>query len=101
MYRVLRPIDQRHATIMVMIALDIYITDNCWSCEESVRIVEAVSPLFPNVKISLLNLRENDPPEEVFAVPTYIINGKVTFLGNPTRQQLIKKLTAVQETPTP
>lgn len=79
-----------------MTALNIYITENCWSCEEAVRIVEDVSPLFPDVIFSLLDLQTNNPPEEVFAVPTYVLNGKVAYLGNPTREQLIEKLAAFQ-----
>jgi alkyl hydroperoxide reductase subunit AhpF len=80
-----------------VIVLDIYISDDCWSCEESVRIVNDVAPFFPDITIKLLNLQDNVAPEEVFAVPTYVLNGKVIFLGNPTRKQLIEKLTAVQE----
>ncbi len=81
-----------------MIALDIYISENCWSCEEAVRIVQDISPLFPEVAISLLDLQSNPTPEEVFAVPTYVLNGKVTYLGNPTREQLIEKLEATKAT---
>jgi len=81
-----------------MIVLDIYISDNCWSCEESSRIASDVASLFPNVTINLINIQDNKVPEEVFAVPTYVLNGKVAYLGNPTREQLIEKLTAVQST---
>jgi alkyl hydroperoxide reductase subunit AhpF len=80
-----------------MTALHIYITENCWSCEEAVRIVAEVAPLFPNVTFSMLDLQTNDHPEEVFAVPTYVLNGKLTYLGNPTREQLIEKLTTFQD----
>lgn len=79
-----------------MTALQIYITENCWSCEEAVRIIADVAPRFPDVTFSMLDLETNDHPEEVFAVPTYVLNGKVTYLGNPTREQLIEKLTAFQ-----
>ena len=79
-----------------MIHLEIYISEKCWSCQESIRIAEELTPLFPNVTIDLINIQEHDVPEEVFAVPTYLMNGKVVFLGNPTRQQLIEKLTTGQ-----
>ena len=78
-----------------MIVLDIYITDNCWSCEESIRIAKDVAPLFPNAAVNLLNINGNTLPEGVFAVPTYVMNGKIIFLGNPTREQLIDKLSAI------
>jgi alkyl hydroperoxide reductase subunit AhpF len=79
-----------------MTALDIYISENCWACEEAVRIVDDIAHLFPDVAISLLDLQTNPAPEEVFAVPTYILNGKVTFLGNPTREELVEKLETAQ-----
>jgi alkyl hydroperoxide reductase subunit AhpF len=79
-----------------MTALKVYITEDCWSCEEAVRIIADVAPLFPGVTFSMLDLETNDHPEEVFAVPTYVLNGKISFLGNPTREQLIQKLKTVQ-----
>ena len=81
-----------------MIRLEIYISEKCWSCQESIRIAEELTPLFPDVTIDLIDIQENDVPEEVFAVPTYLLNGKVVSLGNPTREELIEKLSAVQST---
>jgi alkyl hydroperoxide reductase subunit AhpF len=80
-----------------MITLEIYISENCWSCEESVRIVEEVGPLFPEVDFSLRTLHTSEVPQEVFAVPTYVLEGKVVYLGNPTREQLVLKLQTTQK----
>ena len=80
-----------------MTTLDIYIAENCWSCGEAVRIVNEITPRFPEIQFSLLDLKTHSAPEEVFAVPTYVINGKVAFLGNPTLEQLVKKLEAVRQ----
>lgn len=80
-----------------MTELTIYIAENCWSCQEAIRLADDIAPLFPSVTITLLDLKKNPAPETVFAVPTYILNGKVAYLGNPTREQLIQKLTPHQE----
>ena len=75
-----------------MTKLDVYIEDACWTCAESRRIVAHVAPLVPDVKIELRDLNDRRRPAAVFASPTYVLNGKVIFLGNPTPEELIEKL---------
>lgn len=36
-------------------------------------------------------------PEHVFAVPTCMVNGRVTSLGNPIRERLHQKLKIAQQ----
>lgn len=79
--------------------LHIYIADDCWSCEETRRIAADAARQFPQIQIELCNMAQ-DRPDDVFAVPTYVLNGRVIFLGNPTRADLAQKLTAVQTLPT-
>ncbi len=81
-----------------MIKLDVYITNDCWSCEESERIVLDVSAKLPEVNVEFIDMEKADnKPENVFAVPTYLLNGKVISLGNPTREELYQKITALQK----
>lgn len=75
-----------------MVKLQVYITDDCWSCVETRRIVADVSPRFPGVLVEFLDMAVGDRPDSVFAVPTYLLNGRVIFLGNPTRHELSQKL---------
>ena len=79
-----------------MMRMDVYVKDDCWTCEETHRIVADVAPHFPEVEVQLLNLEEVPRPEEVFAVPTYMLNGRVIFLGNPIRDELCQKLIDAQ-----
>jgi len=78
-----------------MVSLKIYISDDCWSCQETYRIIADISPQFPDVSIEVIDIA-NDRPSNVFAVPTYIIDSRVVFLGNPTRAELGHKLSALQ-----
>ena len=80
-----------------MVTLQVYIAETCWVCAEAQRIVADVAPRFPEVKIELLDLNKVERPAAVFAAPTYVLNGRVIFLGNPTRQQLQQKLAAVHQ----
>lgn len=72
--------------------LDVYVQDHCWSCEEAEQIVTDMREQFPDVEIALLDIHPDEWPQEVFAVPTYILDGKVISLGNPSRERLQTKL---------
>ncbi len=51
---------------------------------------------FPQLITEIINLDEPgaEKPEEVFAVPTYVLDGKVVSLGNPYREQMSAKIKA-------
>ena len=76
-----------------MIKLQVFIAEDCWSCEETRRIVADVAPNFPGVLVELLDMTVSDRPDSVFATPTYLLNGRVISLGNPTRHELSQQLT--------
>ena len=75
--------------------LHIYVTDTCWGCKEARSIVADVGPQFPRVNIELRDLEDERRPSQVFASPTYVLDGRTIFLGNPTREELAQKLIAV------
>ena len=78
-----------------MSQLHVYIREKCWSCQEARRLVEEVKPLFPGVEIELRDVGDERRPDQVFATPTYILNGRTLFLGNPTIEELTLKLIEV------
>lgn len=84
-----------------MHTLTVYISDDCWSCEETHRILDEVRPQFPALTVELVNTQQEPMPEGVFAVPTYLLNGKVISLGNPNRTILTQKLAQLFSSPIP
>lgn len=74
--------------------LEIYISDNCWSCEESQRIASRVRQEYSGVEVELIDLDSQAKPSYVFAVPTYVLDGTVISLGNPSFEELGEKLQA-------
>jgi hypothetical protein len=72
----------------------VYITEDCWSCAEAKRIVAEIKPLFPSMEIEVRNVSDERRPSHVFATPTYILNGRTIYLGNPTQEELAQKLEA-------
>lgn len=79
--------------------LQVYISQDCWTCAETMRIVQDVSPQFPDVLVEILDTKDTPMPDGVFAVPTYVLNGCIISLGNPTRQELKQKLETVKIRP--
>lgn len=76
-----------------MVKLEIFVMDDCWSCEESRRIAAETQARFPRVEVALLDLESDRRPPEVFAAPTYVLDGKIVSLGNPRREELWKRIT--------
>lgn len=76
-----------------MVKLDIFVVDNCWSCEEAHRIAaEAQLRFADEVEVTLRDLERDPRPPTVFAAPTYMLDGRVISLGNPRREELWERL---------
>jgi hypothetical protein len=75
-----------------MVTLKVFVEEDCWSCSESRRIVEELATQFPEVAIELVNLTPHNRPSDIFAVPTYKLNGKIISLGNPYLRDLRRKI---------
>ena len=69
--------------------LQIYVASHCASCGEALRLACVVAHLFPGLKVEVIDLDELPTDgTDVFAVPTYVWNGRICFLGNPSEQEL-------------
>ncbi|MCA1602002.1 MAG: hypothetical protein LC776_10300 [Acidobacteria bacterium] len=74
--------------------LRIYIAEHCWSCAEAIRLAGEVRERFANLKLELIDLdKEGDRNlDDVFSVPTYVLDGRTISLGNPAPDQLFNRL---------
>lgn len=75
-----------------MVKLQVYIREDCWTCAESRRIVAELAPQFPQLSVELVDMETPDRPPNVFAVPTYVLNGRIISLGNPYRDDLRQEI---------
>ena len=75
--------------------LEIYITDQCTNCREAVVIAERARSI-AGLEVTVVNLDEPGQrvPPQVFATPTYVLNGLVVSLGNPERDGFLARLRA-------
>ena len=74
--------------------LDIYIDDCCETCDHARQIAEQVRERMPQVEVNLIELT-GDKPNNVFAVPTYLLDGATLFLGNPSEAELFDRLETI------
>jgi hypothetical protein len=79
-----------------MVKLDVYISETCWSCDEARQIVADMRLRYPSIGMELRDIGDQRRPSNVFATPTYVLDGRTIFLGNPTREQLQQKLEHAQ-----
>ncbi len=84
-------------TVSVRRILEIYVAPNCFGCETArdlARVVRALGR--PDLEVRLLDLSEPGAvrPPAVFAVPTYVLDGRVISLGNPEQDWLLDQLTS-------
>lgn len=78
----------------MQVKLDIYIEPGCANCDQAYEIAERVRQHLPKVDVSLIDISQPgaDPPDSVFAVPTYLLNGETWSLGNPDKGKLMDRL---------
>jgi hypothetical protein len=73
--------------------LEIYVGRHCWNCGEALQIAEQARQL-QGIEVQVIDLDQKGvaPPPSIFAIPTYVLNGKVVSLGNPAREAFLAQL---------
>ena len=75
--------------------LEIYVAPDCFGCETARHLAGMVRALGrSDLEVRLLDLSEPDVvrPPTVFAVPTYLLDGRVISLGNPEQDWLLDQV---------
>ena len=74
--------------------LRIYVAENCWACVEAKRLADEVAGRFAHLNLELIDLAAEDSRnvDDVFSVPTYVLDGRTFSLGNPTPDELFSHI---------
>jgi len=74
----------------------IYVDATCSVCAEARRLASFVTQELPHLRVALIDVSRDDAriPWQVFAVPTYVLNGTTLWLGNPHEIELVERLKA-------
>jgi hypothetical protein len=76
--------------------LTVFVSEHCFNCKDSLLIAEQIRKQYPEVRVTVFNVDNAKPHVDIFAVPTYTVDGKIAFLGNPTDEQIHSLLGEVQ-----
>jgi hypothetical protein len=67
-----------------VLKLRIYIEEGCFGCARARQIADEVARRHEAVEVEVLDVaRVTAMPEDVIAVPAYVLNGRLVYLGNP------------------
>jgi alkyl hydroperoxide reductase subunit AhpF len=75
-----------------MVRLEVYISQSCWNCAESERLAAEMARHFPQIGIELIDIATPRRPRNIFAVPTFVLDGCIISLGNPYRDDLRREI---------
>ncbi len=71
--------------------LKIFVSENCHGCDEALSVaakIEQKHSKFLDVEIIDITDARAVVPEAVFATPTFMLNGRIVSLGNPSPKDI-------------
>jgi hypothetical protein len=73
--------------------LEVYVSSQCGNCDEALLIAERAFGI-AGLEVVVVDIDAPDCfiPPSVVAVPTYILNGRVVSMGNPSREAFLAEL---------
>jgi len=66
--------------------LTVYVEPGCSSCHAAREVAHRVRSIYPEIRVRVVDLSEvssDEVPDEVFAAPTFLLDGEVVSLGTP------------------
>ncbi len=77
------------------IKLEVFKAPICPHCPATIELVKDVASKFDEVEIEIIDIEER--PEhaskyKIYAVPAIAINGKLKFIGRPSRSELEREI---------
>jgi hypothetical protein len=72
----------------------IYVLADCGNCEYAWEIAALIRREYPQVEVAVVDLANpaEPVPDAVFATPTYLLDGRLWSLGNPSPEQVREHL---------
>jgi hypothetical protein len=77
-----------------MARLEIFVSTHCFGCQEARRLARAVAERFCAISVHLVDL-DAEPearPDQVIAVPAYLLDDTVISFGNPRQVDLFQQV---------
>ena len=76
-----------------MEVLDVYVAKHCFGCDETLKLATEIGQSLPYLQVRVRNLDEMTEVDlpEIIATPSYFLNSRLLFLGNPRLEELVEK----------
>ncbi len=74
--------------------LEIYVQEGCFACRRSFELAERARAAFPEMQVDVVDFTSTEGVyrSQVAATPTYILDGEIISLGNPSPAELEARL---------
>jgi hypothetical protein len=91
-----KPIDRRKRRYSVKV-LDVYVVKHCFGYEEALRLAGEIKQNLSGlqVKVTVLDEMTEGNLPNIPATPSYFLNGRLLFLGNPRLEELVDKIASL------
>ena len=79
--------------------LRIYVSAHCRGCTTARQRAERLRRLRPDVPVALVDVEAPDAvvPPKVIGTPIYTWNDRIVFMGNPSEQELLERVTVLYD----
>lgn len=79
------------------VKIEVFVSNSCPHCPSAVNLVAMVKEEIDGLDVEILNVNDFDNRQkaldyQIMAVPSIAINGKVEFLGTPTKEDFVAKV---------
>lgn len=80
-----------------MNTLEVYVARHCFGYEEASRLVGEIKQRLPELQVEMTvldDMAEGDIPD-IPATPSYFLNDRLLFLGNPRLEELVARIVSL------
>ena len=79
--------------------LQIFVSQHCASCSHSLALARSVASYYPDVGVEVVDLDDptSEKPTAVFAVPTFLLDGRLLCVGNQEARWIKGRIDAIRE----
>lgn len=72
--------------------LELFVSRDCASCARARALAARAAAHFPALSVEVVDLDESPVPPEIFATPTFRLEGHIVSLGTPTWESLARRI---------
>ena len=77
-----------------MNTLKVYVAKHCFGCDEATKLVGEIGRSLPGLQVIMIVIDDVDEADlpDIPATPSYFLDGRLLFLGNPRLEELVTKI---------